>query len=104
MRVRARGWAPGAVTKPAVELLPSAHARYPRSLTHWNPVQMVVEAWPRPDTSPIWSVVVQRTVRTNFPGHELRGLKPRVGTRALDSPILTCLPNARMLILSPRLH
>ena len=102
--VLATALAPRAVPKPPVELLPSAQVRYPRSLTHWNPVQMVVEAWPKPDTSAVWNVVVQRTVRTNFPGHELRGLKPRVWTRGLDSPKLTGLQSASRLTLSPDLQ
>jgi hypothetical protein len=96
--------APQAVPKPPVELLPSTQARYPRSLTHWNPVQIDVETWPRPDTSAVWNVVVQRTVRTNFPGHELRDLKPRVWRRALDSPKLTGLQNAGRRTLSPGLQ
>jgi hypothetical protein len=98
--VLATALAPAAVPKPPVELLPSTRARYPRSLTHWNPVQIEVETWPRPDTSTVWNVVVQRTVRTNFPGHELRGVKPRVWRRGLDSPKRTGLQSADKRTLS----
>jgi len=92
--VLATALAPRAVPKPPVDLLPSTEARYPRSLTHWNPVQIEGDAWRRPDTSAIWNVVVQRTVRTNFPEHELRGLKPRVWRRGLNAPKLTGLQSA----------
>jgi hypothetical protein len=86
--------APRADPKPPVELLPSTEVRYPRSLTCWRLVQIEGQAWPKPDSSPIWNVVVQRTVRTSFPEHELRGLKPRVWRRGLDAPKLTGLQSA----------
>jgi len=92
--VLATALTPRAASQPPIELLPSTDARYPRSLTHWHLVQIDGEVWPRPDASAIWNVVVQRTVRTNFPAHDLRGLKPRVWRRALDSPRLTGLQNA----------
>jgi len=76
---------PQAIARPTIELLPSTEARYPCSLTHWHLVQMDGQAWPRPRTSAIWNVAVRRTVRTNFPEHELRGLKPRVWRRGLDT-------------------
>ncbi len=104
LSVLATALAPAAVPQPPVELLPSAKARYPRSLTQWNPIQIEVETWPRPDTSRVWNVVVQRTVRTNFPGHELRGLKPRIWRRGLDSPKLTGLQSAGRRALSPDLQ
>ena len=96
--------APQGVPKPPVELLPSTQARYPRSLTHWNPVQIDVETWPRPDTSKVRNVAVQRTVRTNFPGHELRGLKPRVWTRGLNALQAYRLQSAGRRALSPGLQ
>src|SRR5260370_19564567 len=102
--VLATALAPRAVPKPPVELLPSTEARYPRSLPHWNPVQIEVKTWPRPDTSAVWNVVVQRTVRTNFPEHELRGLKPRVWRRGLNAPKLTGLQSAGRRTLSPGLQ
>jgi hypothetical protein len=102
--VLATALVPRAVSQPPAELLPSTQARYPRSLTHWNPIQIEVETWPRPDTSRVWNVVVQRTVRTNFPGHELRGLKPRIWRRGLDSPKLTGLQSAGRRSLSPDLQ
>jgi hypothetical protein len=92
--------APQAAPKPTVELLPSTEARFPRSLTHWNPIQNEGESWPKPDTSAIWNVVVQRAVRTNFPEHELRGLKPRVWRRALSAPKLTGLQSAAKRIIT----
>jgi len=92
--------APQAAPKSPVELLPSTEVRYPRSLTHWHLVQIENQAWPRPDTSAIWNVVVQRNVRTSFPEHELRGLKPRVWRRGLDAPKLTGLQSADARALS----
>jgi hypothetical protein len=102
--VLATALAPAAVPQPPVELLPSARARYPRSLTHWNPVQIELETWPRPGVSTVWNVVVERTVRTNFPGHELRGLKPRIWRRGLDSPKFIGLQSAGRRSLSPDLQ
>jgi len=92
--------APQAFPQPSVELLPSTEVRYPRSLTHWRLVQIEGQTWPGPDASAIWNVVVQRSVRTNFPEHELRGPKPRVWRRGLDSPKLTGLQSAGTRTLS----
>jgi hypothetical protein len=86
--------APPALPKAPVELLPSTEVRFPRSLTQWRLVQIEGKAWPKPDASAIWNVVVQRTARTSFPEHELRGLKPRVWRRNLDAPKLTGLQSA----------
>jgi hypothetical protein len=92
--VLSRALAPPALSKPPVELLPSTDVRFPRSLTQWRLVQIEGQAWPKPDASAIWNVVIQRTVRTSFPEHELRGLKPRVWRRGLDAPKLTGLQSA----------
>ncbi len=102
--VQATALAPHAFPKPPVELLPSTETRYPSSLTRRNVVQIEGEAWRKPDTAAIWNVIVQRTVRTSFPGHELRGLKPRVWTRGLDAPRVTSLQSADKRSLSPGLQ
>jgi len=96
--------APQSFPPPSVELLPSTEVRYPRSLTRWHLVQIEGQTWPGPDASTIWNVVVQRSVRTNFPEHELRGPKPRVWRRGLDAPNLTGLQSASMRTLSPELQ
>jgi hypothetical protein len=82
---------PSTTPKPIIELLPSTDARYPRSLTHRNSLQIEGHAWTKPGISPIWNVVANRAVRTDFPEHELRGLKPRVWRRGLDKPKLAGL-------------
>jgi hypothetical protein len=98
--VQSTALAPQAVPKSPIELLPSTEVRFPRSLTQWRLVQPEGQAWPTPDTSPIWNVVVQRNIRTSFPEHELRGLKPRVWRRGLDAPKLTGLQSADARALS----
>jgi hypothetical protein len=84
--VRSTALKPSAVSKPQIELLPSTEARYPRSLTRLNLVQLEGQAWHKPSTSNIWNIITQRILRTHFPAHELRDLKPRVWRRALESP------------------
>jgi hypothetical protein len=95
---------PASIPKPRIELLPSTDARYPRSLTHWNSLQLEGQAWPRPGTTAIWNVVVQRIVRTQFPEHDLRSLKPRVWRRGLDKPKFSRLQSAGKRTLSLGSH
>jgi hypothetical protein len=82
-------------------LVPSTDARYPRSLTHRNSLQIGDHAWTNAGNSPIWNVVVNKAIRTDFPEHELRGLKPRVWRRGLDKTKLAGLQTTgkRTLIL-----
>jgi hypothetical protein len=92
---------PSIIPKPIIELLPSTDARYPHSLTHQNPLQIQGHAWTNPGITSIWKVVIQQVARTDFPEHELRGLKPRVWRRGLDKPKLRGLQTTgkRTLIL-----
>ena len=57
---------PATVPKPTIELLPSTDARYPRSLTHRNLLQIQGHAWTKPGTSAIWNVVVQKGCSDRF--------------------------------------
>ncbi len=104
LRVLSTALKPQTFPRPPIELLPSTETRYPRSLTHWHLVQIEGQAWPRPGASAIWNVVVQRNVRTHFPEHDLRALKPQVWRRGLDALKLTGLQGAgtRKPSLSPQ--